>query len=386
MEELVYVLMHRDDPVCTVTIDSESGTMLRVSKPESPELLPPGGNIDAEALRGWWSRRAVPVSQGHILRILESAGIAGTQKYLVKNLGLSLTDHYWIRPLSADYGWQDINLFTNSFIDPVGELQFSGTEAVPPELPPDVFSPGSSLQGDLRKKWVIVNGERFLCKANRGGNSQESLNETAASLLHGQQGRMPYVSYSLLPMQAGPKYGCMCAAFTSDSLELVSAFDAVQSEKKPNDRSVYEQLIYICGLHGLPEDRMRSFLEYEIVTDFILTNTDRHLRNIGMLRDTETLRYTGPAPIFDSGSSMFWNDPLLPLRGDLRSIEVNSFRSREMQLLKLIRGCNTVDPGRLPAEEELSLLYSVDPLIAGLDSILLGYRKKIDILQELKLL
>ena len=71
MEEKMYSLMHRDDPVCMVTVDLESGAILRVSKPISPELLPPGGRVDAAMLRKWWLRRAVPVSQGKIQRILE---------------------------------------------------------------------------------------------------------------------------------------------------------------------------------------------------------------------------------------------------------------------------------------------------------------------------
>ncbi len=70
MEEKIFSLMHRDDPVCAVTIDVSSGVFLRVSKPVHPELLPPGGNIDSAALRKWWQRRAVPMSQDKIRRIL----------------------------------------------------------------------------------------------------------------------------------------------------------------------------------------------------------------------------------------------------------------------------------------------------------------------------
>ncbi len=91
MEEALYCLMHRDDPVCTISIDTISGSMLRVSKPMNPELLPPGGAIDAATLRKWWQRRAVPLGQGKIKRILEEIGITTPQEYLVKNLGLSLT-------------------------------------------------------------------------------------------------------------------------------------------------------------------------------------------------------------------------------------------------------------------------------------------------------
>jgi len=120
-----------------------------------------------------------------------------------------------------------------------------------------------------------------------------------------------------------------------------------------------------------------------MLTDFIITNTDRHLRNIGVLRDTNTLQFIAMAPIFDSGNSMFYHDPLLPLRDDLTKIEVNSFKTKEIDLLKYVQHENLVDVSKLPSCEELRSIYAKDPLITYSDAILLGYEKKIDILNSL---
>ena len=68
MEEKMFILIHRDDPICAITIDPVSGAILRVGKPTDPELLPLGGNIDAATLKKWWQRRAVPVGQGEDFR------------------------------------------------------------------------------------------------------------------------------------------------------------------------------------------------------------------------------------------------------------------------------------------------------------------------------
>ena len=80
MQENMYYLMHRDEPVCMVSLDPISGAMLRVSQKMTPELLPPGGNIDAQMLRKWWQRRAVPLSQGRIRQILEQMGVTTPQE------------------------------------------------------------------------------------------------------------------------------------------------------------------------------------------------------------------------------------------------------------------------------------------------------------------
>ena len=84
------------------------------------------------------------------------------------------------------------------------------------------------------------------------------------------------------------------------------------------------------------------------------------------------------APIFDSGNSMFWQNPRLPERDDLTKIEVNSFRGKEMQLLEYVSDRNCIDLQLLPSADELRAIYEMDPLIPCVDSILLGYQKKID--------
>lgn len=383
MEELKFSLMHKDNPVCAITVDASSGAILRVSKPVNPELLPVGGNIDAEKLRNWWQRRAVPVGQGKIMRILEKAGISSTQAYLVKNWGLSLTDHYWIKPHDFALGWNEVNLFNNPFVDPVGDMQFTEAVGDTVELPANAFSPSSTLQGALRKKWIIKDGKRYLVKANHGNNSQESLNEVVATLLHHKQQKQPFVTYSPIRLDNNCQLYCICESFTSDTVELISAYDLIESQKRPNDRSYYDHFIHLCAQHGLCEDVVRPFLEYQILTDFVITNTDRHLRNIGVLRDTNTLQFIAMAPIFDSGNSMFYQNPQLPLIDDLMNIGVTSFKSKEIDLLKYVHDTDLVDGTKLPSIEELKNIYEKDELITYADAILLGYQKKIDILTSL---
>ena len=382
MDEKMYSLMHRDDPVCAITIDTVSGAIHRVSKPVNPELLPLGGCIDSAMLKKWWQRRAVPIGQGKIQRILEQLGITTPQEYLAKNLGLSLTDHYWIKPLDMELGWADINLFTNDFRDPVGDMQFGQDADEIVELPANAFSPSSSVQGELRKKWIIADGKRCLLKGNHGGNSQESLNEIVATLLHKKQGKQPFVSYNAMRLGDAQPICCVCESFTSDELELIPAIEIVDSRKKDNAMSLYEHFITVCMAHGMAEETVRSFLEYQILTDFVLTNTDRHLNNFGVLRNTKTLGFVGMAPIFDSGNAMFWHNPRLPECDDLIRVEVNSFRKTETHLLSHVRDFGQLDIGRLPIEDELRGIYAMDSLIPCVDSILLGYRKKIELLKN----
>ena len=366
MAEQSYELMHKDDVVASLQLDDLSGAILKVTPGTNPELLPLGGSQGADSLRKWWLRRAVPISQGNIAALLQQEGIPSTQSLLVRNLGLSLSDHYWIKPNGSELTWTDVSPFSNVFS--------SLSEAASAQF----YSPDAALQGDLIKKWLIVDDTRYLLKGNRGTNSQQSLNEVLASRLHEKQGFANHVQYRPVKLtgSTGEQYGCLCADFASETLEFIPAIDVVDSEKKDNAVSTYEHFIHVCIEQGLPEQEVRGFLEYQILTDFVLTNTDRHLNNFGVLRDSRTLRFVQMTPIFDSGNSMFWDAPRLPERSDCTEITVNSFRQTEAELLKLVTDRSRVRMERLPSREEIAALYAKDDSIAFVDAILTGYEKK----------
>ena len=139
MAEQGYDLMHKDDVVASLQLDDLSGAILKVTPSASPELLPLGGSQGADSLRKWWLRRAVPISQGNIAALLQQEGISSTQSLLVRNLGLSLSDHYWIKPNGSELTWKDVSPFSNAFS--------SLSEAASAQF----YSPDATLQGDLIK-------------------------------------------------------------------------------------------------------------------------------------------------------------------------------------------------------------------------------------------
>lgn len=387
--EQFYYLMHQDDVVALLSIDNISGSIVKVGKKVRKELLPPGGNLSANDLKKWWDRRAVPVKQGDIENILKNHSIPTTQQYLFRNLGLSLSDHYWINPIDYRLQWEDINLFYNSFKDDLEDICFNAISFSENRLMDlsnqTSFSPNASLQGELRKKWMIRNGERFLVKGNYGTSYQQSINEVIASLIHKKQNKMPYTSYHLCRIKVDDVIGigCVCKDFSSLDTEFISGYDMMNSVRRRNDQSEYEHFIAVCSMNGLDEDAVRDFLEYQILSDFVITNTDRHYNNFGVLRDSRTLKIIGMAPIFDSGNSMFWNKSYLPYHNDLLNISVNSFRKKETDLLRYVKHTHLIDIDKLPTTEEVQTLlqWDIDFSHRG-EGVLLGYKKKIELLDR----
>ena len=115
-----------------------------------------------------------------------------------------------------------------------------------------------------------------------------------------------YTSYTFADIQSDDQdiLGCACPNFTSENLEFIPAIDIVNSVKKRQDQSYYQLYIELCQEHGLTD--IEDFMSAMFSVDFILANVDRHLNNFGILRDTTTLQWLRPAPVFDSGNSLFY--------------------------------------------------------------------------------
>lgn len=371
---MLYWLMRKEEALLVLDI-GESGSINKVSQEvRRPELLPLACRYDRQTgLKRWWNERSIPLGQGRVKEMLEEKGLVNSSEYLMRNLGLSLTDYYWIKPLHSNFTWHDVNLFDNDFRENLLVSVRSSSEGS--------FTPNSTLQGQLEKSWQIRNGKRILVKGNSNQYSAESLNEVFACLLHKQQGFENYVDYKLLRIKNKPyRYGCYSELFTDQNTELISAWSILTSKKNKGGESDYERLITFCEGNGAPPEAVRRDLDYMIMTDYILSNRDRHMDNIGVLRDAESLKVLGLAPLYDTGKSMFAG-LILPMRyADLVNGEIRSFARKEEKQLGYVSDRSLVDAALLPGVSQLAKLYQKDTALPQnrIQQVCEAYERKID--------
>ena len=106
----------------------------------------------------------------------------------------------------------------------------------------------------------------------------------------------------------------------------------------------YLLLKKVCLGLGISEQDFSDFMDYQIMTDFLMSNTDRHMNNIAIMRNPDTLQILGFAPIYDSGNSMFYNVPYENLNQvRLDDIRTHSFIEKEVKLLQYVRNRTLVD-------------------------------------------
>ena len=114
----------------------------------------------------------------------------------------------------------------------------------------------------------------------------------------------------------------------------------------------------VCMGLGISEQAFSDFLDYQIMTDYLMTNTDRHMNNIAVMRNPDTLQILGFAPIYDSGNAMFYNIPYEKLsQVKMDEIKTHSFVEREVKLLQYVRNRELVDVDK--AQMDFSI-YEMD--------------------------
>ena len=183
------------------------------------------------------------------------------------------------------------------------------------------------------------------------------MNEIFATRLHEQQGFLEYTPYYLAKVQVDNNLegiGCMCYDFCSEEVESISAWELLQTVKLRQNESYYYPLKKVCLDLGMEEQYFSGFMDYQIMTDYLMSNTDRHMNNIAVMRNPDTLQILGFAPIYDSGNSMFYNLPyekLLQVKID--DIKTHSFIAKESKLLQYVKNRSLVDVGK--AEMDFSI-------------------------------
>jgi hypothetical protein len=300
--------MHKNIPVIDVTID-KTGYIAKLREVYDIRRLPPGIEVSKNGanrkdLNDWWLKRSIPVSRSGLDAALLNIGIASPVLLLEKSFGLSLSDQYWLSPKNSGLLWENINFFQNVFSNDMGDILFGHKPQNPKGV--NLISPDNTSDGWLKKRWIIADGKRYLMKGGSGVYRQEPFNEVIASRLM-RRLNIRHVHYELsygLSADKKEPYS-LCENFITPDTELIPAWRMLKTQKKPNSRSLRDHFLVCCESLGVPE--AETALNKMLTVDYIIANEDRHFNNFGCVRSADTLKWLGLAPVFDSGTSLWYN-------------------------------------------------------------------------------
>ncbi|MDR1870929.1 MAG: excisionase [Deltaproteobacteria bacterium] len=357
-----FVLMHKNYPVAHIVMDDQVFMIAEVKEVYDPRRLPLGieiveGYPERGRLNNWWSERAIPASREFVRELLLQYLRHGSINFLlVKGLGLSLSDQYWIKPFKSDLVWENVNYFDNDFSEDIGNFLFDYTPTDSDEY--DLFTPDTTTTGNLRKKWTIIDGVRCLIKSGTKPDYQEPLNEVVAGKI-AERLSIDHIDYRLSWFNKRPVSICPC--FVSRDTEFVSAARLIAPGKYPF-HEFYDRFVANCVAHGL--SNVSSFLDKMIVLDFLIVNIDRHFNNFGFLRNVDTLEWIGPAPLFDNGLCLWNTEQATEIKSGYVG-PCKSFRRAHGEQISLVKDFNWLNlEALLDIDQDIFNMMSESPLIS----------------------
>ena len=249
----------------------------------------------------WFKGRGIPSWRKDLEKLLERLNVSSSEKLLNKAYDLSLSDQYWLKAIDDNISWSNINFFDNDFeyeayLEASLDSSFSHKHLDPSILK----SPNNTTDGMLQKGWIIEDGKRKLVKGTYSFSREEPFNEWLASNICKRLG-FDYCDYQI-EFNDLAKLISKCDCFINENQEIVSAYDIFRTKVKPNGINDYEFYIRILEEQGVPN--ARKDVENMFILDYLIINSDRHMKNFGIIRDVNSLKWLKVTPIFDSGESM----------------------------------------------------------------------------------
>lgn len=306
---------------------------------------------NVNAMNQWFQGRAIPSSRKNLNHLLERLNVSSPGDLLNKHFALSLSDQYWIVDESSCIQWKDINFFTHDF-DSTGFLQASLDDSTHSYTVQNdsIKTPNNTTDGMLPKGWIIENDKRILIKGTYTRFEQEPFDEWLASQICKRLG-FDYCNYIVdwYTIKQDEVIVSKCENFINQNEEIISAYDVLHSSKKENTINDYEHYVRILENHGILAARKK--ITEMFVVDYLMMNYDRHLKNFGIIRNVETLKWERVTPIFDTGQSMccdeytqnmdfthgcgkFFTDVNKDYNAILKSLDMDTFRAIPIQNLK----------------------------------------------------
>lgn len=263
-------------------------------------------------------------------------------QWMMNNYALSFTDCYWVYPESQQLLWDDVKLYNYKSIDKL--------TVVLQDQQRMYRNYNATLGGMLSKFWYSSNNTLKLCKKTEPQWDILNAREVIASMIYECQRYDNACHYDFVYNTQHEIVGCKCKAFTSENRELLTAYDLLEQYNLTQVTDIYEQLINIASNLGADRQTVSDFLDIQMIVDYLIGNRDRHQNNIGFLRDSNTLKVIGPAPIYDSGSDK-------QLENEYPINKINGLYSTFEECLNHVTNWDIIDIEKLPNKEALKTVY-----------------------------
>ena len=379
--------MNKNKKVFDFVYDEEEHFIVNFERnyPENEDFAPFGlikmNEIDKVEFNKWWKNRQIPASRKGLKEVLHNSNVYDKENFDLldaKAYCLSLSDQYWVKGVDEEISWESINFFDNEFSEDIGKFLFNGGKTA---LNLNLNTPDMTSNGNYEKRWKIIDGERYLLKAGSKIYNQEPFNELIATKLYERLlNKDEYVEYSVI--FDDDKAISKCKNFITKDTELVPAWKINEYYEFLDDEDKYTH--YIRCLNNLGIKDAETLTDKMIVCDYIIANKDRHFNNFGVIRDVNTLKFIGVAPIFDNGCSLWYDENDMYVGEFFLTKPFEEYEKTQLSLVKKMEWLNISKLEDFP--NEVKNILSMDKLLSKerINKIVGQIKLRIEFVKELK--
>lgn len=382
-----FTLMNKNKKVFDFVYDEEEHFIVNFERnyPENEDYAPFGlikmNEINKVEFNKWWKNRQIPASRKGLKEVLHNSNVYDKDNFDLldaKTYCLSLSDQYWVKGVEEEISWESINFFDNEFSEDIGKILFNGGKTA---LNLNLNTPDMTSNGNYEKRWKIIDGERYLLKAGSKIYNQEPFNELIATKLYERLlNKDEYVEYSVI--FDDDKAISKCKNFITKDTELVPAWKINEYYEFLDDEDKYTH--YIRCLNNLGIKDAETLTDKMIVCDYIIANKDRHFNNFGVIRDVNTLKFIGVAPIFDNGCSLWYDENDMYVGEFFLTKPFEEYEKTQLSLVKKLEWLNIFKLEDFP--NEVKTILSMDKLLSKerINKIVDQIKLRIEFVKELK--
>lgn len=379
--------MNKNKKVFDFVYDEEEHFIVNFERnyPENEDYAPFGlikmNEINKVEFNKWWKNRQIPASRKGLKEVLHNSNVYDKDNFDLldaKAYCLSLSDQYWVKGVEEEISWESINFFDNEFSEDIGKILFNGGKTA---LNLNLNTPDMTSNGNYEKRWKIIDGERYLLKAGSKIYNQEPFNELIATKLYERLlNKDEYVEYSVI--FDDDKAISKCKNFITKDTELVPAWKINEYYEILDDEDKYTH--YIRCLNNLGIKDAKTLTDKMIVCDYIIANKDRHFNNFGVIRDVNTLKFIGIAPIFDNGCSLWYDENDMYVGEFFLTKPFEEYEKTQLSLVKKLEWLNISKLEDFP--NEVKTILSMDKLLSKerINKIVDQIKLRIEFVKELK--
>lgn len=246
-------------------------------------------NKNEEVVVSWLSSRVLSLGRANAKWIYNALKFEQQSSEKLKIAlfckAVSVLDNYWVKSVSSNLRWEDINIREVPINEMIRLIALHGKSVT---IQGSMNTPELTTHGAYAKAWCRHEDGLLLYKKGHNGNTESKIEVMVSNLLDKTNAKHCHYEAG----EDDGHYVCMCQAMSNDNLSILSGTD-FNTYCNRNSLNPMQEILKIDA---------NGFYTMWVV-DYLIANRDRHGGNWGLYYDPNTIEFISTHPLYDHNNA-----------------------------------------------------------------------------------